>query len=64
MVRSTDDEHEESDDLPATITHKSKSLEEIRRIRREQDEAYALSLQADQLKVVCRSASVALLIIL
>ena len=38
-------------DLPDTSISRSESLEEYRRIRREQDEAYQLSLEADRVKV-------------
>ena len=51
MVPSSDDEHEDTTDLPRTNLTSKESLEEFQRIRREQDEAYSLSLQADQLKV-------------
>ena len=39
------------EDTRGVLTSSKESLEEYRRIRREQDEEYAQSLQADQLKV-------------
>lgn len=42
---------EDTDGIQRNSATTSESLEEYRRIRREQDEEYALSLQADQLKV-------------
>ena len=51
MVPSSDDERDNTRDLPVISQTGKESLEEIRRIRREQDEVYALSLQADQRKV-------------
>ena len=49
MVPSSGDE--DTDGIQRNSATTSESLEEYRRIRREQDEQYALSLQADQLKV-------------
>ena len=43
---------DESVGLPSTSVTSSESLEEYRRIRRQQDEAYELSLKADQMKVI------------
>ena len=51
MVPSSGDEHEDTGGIPR-ISETSKETLEYRRIRREQDEQYALSLQADQLKVI------------
>ena len=48
MIPSSDDERDNTRDLPAINQTGKESLEEFQRIRREQDEAYALSLQADQ----------------
>lgn len=50
MVPSSGDE--DTDGIQRNSATTSESLEEYRRIRREQDEQYALSLQADQLKVI------------
>ena len=50
---------DESVDLPATTS--SESSDEYCRIRREQDEAYELSLQADRMKVLCETVGVILL---
>ena len=48
---SSDDKREDAGDLPRTTPTSKESLEEFRRIRRQQDEEYALSLRTDQLKV-------------
>lgn len=52
MVSSSDDERDDTGGIPRASVTRNESLEEYRRIRREQDEEYARSLQADQLKVV------------
>ena len=52
MVPSSGDECEDTGGIPRASATSKESLEEYRRIRREQDEEYARSLQADQLKVI------------
>lgn len=50
MVPSSGDEREDTGGIPRASASAT-SKEEYRRIRREQEEEYARSLQADQLKV-------------
>lgn len=52
MVPSSGDEREDTGNIPRAGGTSKESLEEYRRMRREQDEEYARSLYADQLKVI------------